>query len=338
MFVKEKILQILTQAQASGGYISGEEISQELGVSRAYIWKSISALRDLGYAIEAKTNLGYRLLALPKTASKEAVLPLLCPGAQAFCQEFIYLDEVDSTNSYLKRIAASGAAHGTVCIANAQTGGRGRLGRSFVSDPGKGLFLSILLRPEQNLPLQNLTLLTAFSAVAVCRGISRTVAVSPQIKWVNDILVEEKKLVGILSEMSMVGEMGQVDYIVIGAGVNVSYQLEDFPAEIRDKATSLDLLSKGHTSRAQLAANIIEEFAHMYETCITNGQEYVAEYRARSATIGQEILVVRGSSAQPAKAVDIDQNCALIVRYPDGKEEALQYGEVSIRRRDGEYV
>jgi len=321
---KEAVLKLLAGAET---YVSGEGMSERLGVSRAAVWKSIRALREAGYEIEAKTNRGYRLLGAPDTPLPEAIRPLLTSGD--FCREIVYLDEVDSTNSYLKRQAASGAVHGTVAIAGAQTGGRGRLGRSFVSLPGKGLFFSLLLRPE-GAP-QSITTLTAFAAVAVCEAIAAVASVEPRIKWVNDILVGDRKLVGILSEMSMVGEMGQVEYVVIGVGVNVHYQAEDFPEELRDKATSLALLMDEPVSRVRLAAAMIDAFARMYEACGTKGEDYVNRYRDLSATVGREILVLRGEESRPAFAEGISADCGLMVRYPDGAGETLYYGETSIR-------
>ncbi|MCL2841971.1 MAG: biotin--[acetyl-CoA-carboxylase] ligase [Oscillospiraceae bacterium] len=325
---KESVLQLLTQTD---GYISGEGMSESLGVSRAAVWKSIRALREAGYEIEAKTNRGYRLRSAPDTPAKAAVLPLVTSD---FCRELIYLDEVDSTNSYLKRMAADGAPHGTVCIADAQTGGRGRQGRGFVSTSGKGLFFSVLLRPDAALT-RSITALTAFAAVAVCEAISATCSAEPRIKWVNDILAGDRKLVGILSEMSMEGETGQVDYVVIGAGVNVHYQAEDFPEEIQERATSLDMLTGTSVSRVRLAAAMIDSFAHMYESCRTDAHTYTARYQELSATVGREIRVIRSGDTRPATAIGMSSDCGLIVRYADGVEETLHYGEVSVRGKYG---
>ena len=325
---KEAVLKLLTQAT---DYVSGEGMSERLGVSRAAVWKSIRALREAGYEIEAKTNRGYRLLAAPDTPLPEAIWPLL--ASQNFCREIIYLDEVDSTNSYLKRLADAGAGHGTVAIAGAQTGGRGRLGRSFVSLPGKGLFFSLLLRPEGG--PQSVTTLTAFAAVAAYEALTAVAAVEPKIKWVNDILVGDQKLVGILSEMSMVGEMGQVDYVVIGVGVNVHYRAADFPEELRDRATSLAMLTGEPVSRVKLAAAMIDAFAKMDGARGAQVENYVNKYRTLSATVGREVLVLRGAESRPAFAEGISPDCGLMVRYPDGAEETLYYGETSIRGAAG---
>jgi len=295
------------------------------------VWKSIQSLRVSGYVIEAKTNRGYRMLQVPDTPTGEAIRLLLTSGD--FCPEIVYLDEVDSTNSYLKRQAASGAAHGTVCIAGAQTGGRGRMGRGFVSTAGKGLYLSVLLRPSAAMGA-SITMLTAFAAVAVCEAIAAVAPVELKVKWVNDILVGDQKICGILSEMSLVAESATVDYVVIGAGINVHYQRADFPEEIRNRATSLAMLTDEPVSRVTLAAALIDAFARMVKVCTTDPEPYVERYRALSATVGREILVIRDGERLPASAVEISSDCGLVVRYPDGTEEILRYGETSIR---GEY-
>ena len=326
---KDTILNLLLQAE---GYLSGEEISQTLGVSRTSIWKQIKALRAEGYEIEAKTNGGYKLISVPDTPTEKAVFAKL--QGKDFCPEIIFLDAVDSTNTYLKQQAESGVQHGTVCIANAQTSGRGRRGRSFESQEGQGLFFSILLRPEEGTLPENLSAITAFAAVAVCDAITKTVDITPKIKWVNDILVDDQKLVGILSELSLSAESGQVDYIVIGVGINVHQRAEDFSLEVRKTATSLDILTGEYVSRATLAANLIAAFDHMYQTQKRDPAALTARYRALSCTIGHDIDVITGAEKKAAHALDIDENCGLLVRYNDGGEDTLHYGEISIRARE----
>ena len=326
---KDTILNLLLQAD---DYLSGEEISQTLGVSRTAIWKRIKTLRDEGYQIEAKTNAGYKLISIPDTPTEDAVCARL--QGKHFCPKIIFLDEVDSTNTYLKQQAENGARHGTVCIANAQTGGRGRRGRSFESQKGQGLFFSILLRPDAGILPENLSAITAFAAVAVCDAITKTVDITPEIKWVNDILVDDQKLVGILSELSLSAESGQVDYIVIGVGINVHQQLEDFSPEVRERATSLDILTGEYISRVTLAANLIDAFAQMYQTQQNDTAALTARYRALSCTIGRDIDVITGTEKRAAHALDIDENCGLLVRYDDGGEDTLHYGEISIRAKN----
>ena len=325
---KDTILSLLLQAD---DYLSGEQISQTLGVSRTAVWKQIKALRAKGYEIKAKTNGGYKLISLPDTPTQDAVFAKL--QGKHLCPEIIFLDEIDSTNTYLKQRAENGAKHGAVCIANAQTAGRGRRGRSFESKKGQGLFFSILLRPEEGTLPENLSAITAFAAVAVCDAIAKTVDITPKIKWVNDILVEDKKLVGILSELSLSAESGQVDYIVIGVGINVRQQAEDFSPEVRETATSLDILTGEYVSRVTLAANLIAAFDHMYQAQKRDAAALIARYRLLSCTIGRDIDVITATEKKMAYALDIDENCGLLVRYDDGEEDTLHYGEISIRAK-----
>ena len=326
---KEKTIALLVDAKSS--YLSGEEISRTLGVSRAAVWKNMQLLREDGFVIEAKTNRGYRLVSSPDIVSVEAIEAQL--ERDCCFRDVICLEEVDSTNSHLKRLAASGAEHGTVLIADCQTAGRGRMGRAFASPGGKGLYLSLLLRPE-TMPPQTMAL-TAFAAVAVCEAIAAVCTVRPNIKWVNDILVDDRKLCGILTEMSMNAETGQVDYIVIGAGINVLHQLDDFPPGVRDIAVSLAMLTDEPVSRAELAATLMGALSRMYTQCLVDAGEYTARYRELSASVGRDIFVIRHGERRAAFAVGIADDCGLTVRYPDGTGETLTHGETSIRGAGG---
>lgn len=325
--------ELLTLLQHAGTYLSGEEISKSLGVSRAAVWKMVSALRAEGYGIDARTNRGYLLQDVPDILTPETIGPHLRTsslGTEIFC-----LPSVDSTNTHLKRLAADGAGHGTVVVADTQTGGRGRLGRSFVSPKDKGVFLSVLLRPTGVSPEES-TILTSFTAVAVCEAVEAVSAVSPRIKWVNDVVVDDRKICGILTELSVESESRQIEYIVIGAGVNVGHTAEDFPPEVREKATSLAMLTGTRVPRARLAAEMVNALDRMYCGYAARRTDYLERYRARSSTIGRDIQVIRGEQSAAAAALDIDARCGLIVRYDDtGQEETLRYGEVSVRGRDG---
>lgn len=220
---QESVLSLLMEA--GEGYISGEAMSQRLGITRAAVWKQIAKLRQRGYVIEASTRLGYRLSAQPEPLEQERILELL--GDHPFRQHMIVLDSVDSTNNYLKLLAGQGAPHGTIAIADEQTGGRGRQGRSFASPKGVGLYYSLLLRPD--CAPAEASHLTAMVAVAVCDAIEAAAGVRPGIKWTNDIILNEKKLVGILTEMSAEWESGTLQYLVTGIGINCNHQLTDFP-------------------------------------------------------------------------------------------------------------
>lgn len=251
---KEKIFALLS-AQA-GDFVSGEDISAQLGISRAAVWKAVGALRRDGYTIEAQTGLGYRLADSPDVLSERELRRRLgetkIVGRTLECFE-----SVDSTNSYLKRIAAEGAPDGAVAVADEQTAGRGRRGRSFSSGPGRGVYLSALLRPQ--LAPEKILPLTALGAVAACDAVERTCGVRPQIKWTNDLVLNGKKLSGTLTELSLEGESGALQYAVIGIGVNCNNASEDFPPELREVATSLYLETGKRVQRAALAAALIEE-------------------------------------------------------------------------------
>lgn len=285
---KEKIFALLS-AQA-GDFVSGEDISAQLGISRAAVWKAVGALRRDGYTIEAQTGLGYRLADSPDVLSERELRRRLgetkTVGRTLHCFE-----SVDSTNSYLKRIAAEGAPDGAVAVADEQTAGRGRRGRSFSSSPGRGVYLSALLRPQ--LAPEKILPLTALGAVAACDAVERTCGVRPQIKWTNDLVLNGKKLSGTLTELSLEGESGALQYAVIGIGVNCNNTLEDFPPELRDVATSLYLETGKRVQRAALAAALIEELDKLY-AALQSGDtaSYLTSYRRDCLTLGREVQLL----------------------------------------------
>jgi BirA family biotin operon repressor/biotin-[acetyl-CoA-carboxylase] ligase len=308
-------------------FISGEVISRELGISRAAVSKAVSALRKDGYEIAAVTNRGYRFLSGPDRLSEGEILPWLRTehvGTHLTC-----FPVIDSTNNYLKREAMNVSA-GTVVVANEQTGGRGRLGRSFRSQPDKGIYLSALLRPDV-LPAQALNL-TAFVAVAVCEGIEEATGLQPQIKWTNDIVLGDHKVCGILTEMSVEGESGALQHIITGIGVNVNQTEEDFPPELREMATSLRMVKGEAIPRGLLAAEIINALDRMYTAWTGDGADYLERYRARCLTVGRQVKLLRADgSVQEAQALGVDDDFALVVEHPDSHRETITSGEVSVR-------
>jgi len=226
-------------------------------------------------------------------------------------------------------MAAEGAADGLVVIAEEQTGGRGRAGRSFQSPRGCGLYVSALLRP--NLSPAQVMDFTAWTAVAVCDGIEAACGVRPRIKWTNDLVLNGKKLAGILTELGLESETHALQYLVTGIGINVNHRAEDFGEDIRDIATSL-ALELGHpVRRAELAACVIRALDKMYAGFPRNKQEYLDKYRADCLTTGQRVQVITPVSREEAFAVEIDDEFRLVVEYPDGTRKALSTGEVSVR-------
>ncbi len=322
---KQKILTMLKTAGES--YLSGEVMSRELGISRAAVSKAIAGLRQEGYTIDSVTNRGYRLVFAPDKLTEGEIRPYL--HSQVVGNDLICLETVDSTNNYLKVLANDGAADGTVAVANEQTGGRGRLGRSFQSPKDKGIYLSAILRPPV-MPVQAVNM-TAFVAVAVCDAIEAACGVRPGIKWTNDIVLGNQKLCGILTEMGIEGEGVRLQYVIPGIGINVNHTEEDFAPDVREVATSL-ALSLGHpVSRGRLAAELINALDRMYACWRTDKTEYWEKYRRDCLTLGKEVRLLRGGGEEQAFAEDVDEDFGLVVRHPDGRRETVVSGEVSVR-------
>ena len=325
---KEQILSILKQN--AGQYCSGEDISRTLGISRAAVSKAVANLRKEGYVITSATNRGYLLTESPDKLTEGTIRPWL--KAQQLGHRLICLETTDSTNNYLKRLALEGAEDGTVAVADQQTAGRGRLGRTFQSPPGTGVYISFLLRPKV-MPEKAINL-TACAAVAICDAVQAACGLRPQIKWTNDVLLSKRKICGILTEMSVEGESGALQYIVVGIGVNVNQALEDFPPELQDIAGSVAMAAGHPIDRGRLAAEIINAMDTMYADWQA-GRWSVERYRSDCATLGREVRLLRNGQERTAIAEDVDDNFGLVVRYPDGTRETVISGEVSVRGLEG---
>lgn len=322
---RERVLALLRERP--GEYLSGEAMSRTLGISRAGVWKAIEGLRQEGYTIASAPNRGYRLEDAPDRLRVGELFGLLSDarvGSQLMC-----LDVVDSTNTECKRQAMSGAQEGLVVTAEEQTGGRGRRGRGFQSPKGKGLYLSALFRPD--LEPGQVSDFTAWVAVAVCDGIEACCGIRPQIKWTNDIILNGKKLVGILTELSLVSETNTLDYMVTGIGVNVNQAVEDFSPEIQEMATSLSMVLGRPVRRADLAAQIILALDRMYAGYPEDRAEYLKKYRAGCITTGHQVQLITPAARRQAFALEIDDNFNLVVELYNGKRETISAGEVSVR-------
>ena len=256
MSSREEVLSLL---RGEEGFLSGQDLSGRLGLSRAAVWKAVDALRREGYEIEARTGLGYRLAAAPDAMTEKEIRSFLGKTA-VVGRELRCFAELDSTNNYLK--AQPDAPDGTVAIADSQTAGRGRMDRSFQSPKGQGIYLSVLLRPP--LPPDRLPPVTALAGVSVCAAVERVCGLCPGMKWPNDPVLNGKKLCGILTEMSLEAETGRVQSLVLGIGVNVGQGEEDFSPEVREVATSLRQVLGRPVSRPQLAAALLEELDRAY--------------------------------------------------------------------------
>ncbi len=326
---KEKILELFEQNK--GTYFSGAQIAETLHVSRTAVWKAVESLREEGYALEAAPGRGYALSPDTDIVSAQGVGKYL---GRDLDLDFEVLEEVTSTNTLLKEKAAAGAREGTVIIANSQTGGKGRLGRSFFSPLNTGLYISVLLRPA-DIPPQRALKITTMAAVAACRAIDAVLPdqIRPQIKWVNDIFLRGKKVVGILTEASVSMENGNLEYAVLGIGFNVYEPEGGFPEELRNIAGAV-LPKRVPDAKNRIAAEFLRCFFEVYRAPDHLGFE--AEYKARSLVLGKTVDVIPtgGGATRRAKVLDITEDCNLLVEYDDGSQAVLSSGEVSVRPKN----
>lgn len=250
------------------------------------------------------------------------------PADYPYKEHIHCFETVDSTNTQAKAMGLQGAPHGTALLAKAQTVGRGRLGRSFHSPESQGIYLSWLLRPSCH--ASQLMHLTCAVGSAVCDAIESVTGLRPGIKWTNDLVFGKRKLGGILTELSL-DSHGNVDFAVVGIGINCAQKAEDFPLDIRDIATSLAQITGEETDISQLAAAILSSLHMMSQRLLAHREDILAQYRSDCVTLGKEICVVTPTSVRHGIAVDIDPAGALLVDFPDGHREAISSGEVSIR-------
>lgn len=307
---RQALLQALSAA--GGAYISGQQLAGQLGVSRAAVHKAAAALTAQGYALEAVSRRGYRLLGGDPFCA-EAVGPYPAP-VQVY-------DTLESSNRTAKLLALDGAPHGTLVLTAHQSAGRGRLGRVFESPSGKGVYLSVLLRPAASAQTA-----TIGAAVAVCRAVQELCGLELGIKWVNDLYYQGKKVCGILTEAGTDLESGRLEWLVVGIGLNLTSRPEDWPEELRPIAGSLYPGGPAPVSRAALAGAIARELLGLCPDF-----DCLDEYRARCFVPGHWVTVCTGTESYAAKAVDIDDAGRLIVAREGGRTEALCHGEVSIR-------
>lgn len=323
MTTKEKLLALLEDSK--GTFFSGEEIARTLQVSRAAVWKAVSALREDGYTIDAATNKGYRLSPDSDILSPQGIRRFLKPEYRDL--DLTVLPTAPSTNALVREKANQGCPEGCIIIACEQTAGRGRYGRQFFSPVDSGVYLSLLLRPTAYSP-QQATCLTAAAAAAMCQAIEEVTRQQPGIKWVNDIFLHGKKVCGILTEAAVGLETGTLNYMVLGAGVNLYPPAEGFPEEIQPIAGSV-LERSCPEAKNRLVGEFLNRFWDFYThpECRT----YLEDYRSRSLAIGQNVTVLSAGRAVSAYAYGIDDDFRLLVRYDSGKTEALSYGEIRIQ-------
>ena len=323
--MKSQILKILKGNTQQ--YISGEVLSHQLGISRTAIWKYITMLRKEGYYIASSSKKGYRLETIPNILSKEEVqdgLDTIWIGKNIHCYE-----SITSTNTIAKELAAKGCEAGTVVIADQQTMGKGRRGRHWESPAGTGIWMSIVLRP--NISPTEAPFLTILTALAVAKAIEEFVDVKPGIKWPNDIIIGNKKACGILTEMN--AEIEMVNYVVIGIGINVNMNEEDFPQDIQAVATSLKEAIGKEVSRKLLLQSVLCKIEELYIQSIDEKikSTLIEEYKKYSVTLGHKVKVIYPHRELEGEAMDLTSDGELIIKTSEGQTERIFSGEVSVR-------
>ena len=324
MEMKDKVLTFLKEQEA---YRSGEEISQKIGVTRAAIWKAIKKLQADGYEIGSSTKRGYKLLTSPNVVTPSEIKDNLC--TEVLGQDIYYKEEIDSTNNKAKALAREGAKEGLLVIADCQTEGKGRLGKNWESPAGTGIWMSLVLRPHI-LP-KYASQLTLVAGLSMCEVIQEVTGLEARIKWPNDIVVNGKKVCGILTEMS--AEMEGINYIILGIGVNVN--MKYFPEEL-PYASSLALESRREYSRKTIVKKFLEKFEVYYKTYKKQPDltPIMERYEKNCITLHREVKLLMGSEEVIAKATGISHEGELLVTLEDGTSKEVSSGEVSVRGLD----
>jgi BirA family biotin operon repressor/biotin-[acetyl-CoA-carboxylase] ligase len=324
MTVDAQILNALRGAGA--GTVSGAELSHKLGISRAAVWAHIEELRTLGYEIDASPHLGYRLLGAPDVLHADDLMARL-GKTRLVGRDIRVFEETTSTNDLIEKLARDNVKEGVVVFAESQTRGRGRLGRKWMSPARKGLWFSVLLRPA--LRPQAVTQLTIGAATALRRAIELHTGLKPEIKWPNDIIVQRKKVAGILTELS--AEPDRVKYVVLGIGVDVNLNATDFPADLRPLATSLKAESGKTVSRAELAIAILRELDADYARILRSDFASVAdEWEKHCTTLGREVRIQIGERQIRGRVESLGEDGALLLRTEHGHLERIIGGDVTV--------
>lgn len=318
MSVKYSVLKRLMETQE---YVSGQELAQSLNVSRNAVWKAVKSLESDGYIFEAVNNKGYKLQ--NKILSANIIKSGL--KTNSYGKDIIVLSEVDSTNNYARILAINGAQDGTVVISDYQTAGKGRMGRTFFSPRGTGLYLSIIVRPDIN--ILSAQLITSCTAVAVSEAIEKLCKEDVKIKWVNDLFMNDRKICGILTEASISFEEKKLDYAVIGIGINIRTS-ESLPDELKPIVTSIEEETGTLIDRNSLCSEILNSLEkHMPNL---ESREFIGEYRRRLFIFGKLVEITENGAKKTGTAIDIDDNASLIVKLEDGEKITVNSGEARI--------
>lgn len=320
--MKEEILRLLRSAD---GYISGQELCNRFGVSRTAVWKAINQLKEAGYEIEAQQNKGYRLMAAPDLMTEAEIKSLM--HTEWVAKEVLYFDTIDSTNTKAQELAEKGYQSGTLVVADKQESGKGRRGRSWVSPSSTGIFMTLMIKPDIN--PNNASMLTLVAALAVAKAITSVTGEEAMIKWPNDIVVNGKKVCGILTEMN--AQFDYINHIVVGIGINVHN--ESFPEEISQMASSLMIEAGGKRfHRAQIIAETMSYFEQYYDTFLKTQDlsALVREYDKLLVNRNKSVRVLDPKEPFDGKAMGITPKGELIVDTWESRK-LVSSGEVSVR-------
>lgn len=320
--MKEEILRLLRSAD---GYISGQELCNRFGVSRTAVWKAINQLKEAGYEIEAQQNKGYKLIAAPDLMTEAEIKSLM--HTEWVAKEVLYFDTIDSTNTKAQELAEKGYPSGTLVVADKQESGKGRRGRSWVSPSGTGIFMTLMIKPDIN--PNNASMLTLVAALAVAKAITSVTGEEALIKWPNDIVVNGKKVCGILTEMN--AQFDYINHIVVGIGINVHN--ESFPEEISQMASSLMIEAGGKRfHRAQIIAETMAYFEQYYDTFLKTQDlsALVREYDELLVNRNKSVRVLDPKEPFDGKAMGITPKGELIVDTWESRK-LVSSGEVSVR-------
>jgi BirA family biotin operon repressor/biotin-[acetyl-CoA-carboxylase] ligase len=318
---KEKILNLLRSSCER--FVSGEELARKCGISRTMVWKHIKSLEREGFGIDAVPSQGYRITTEPDILRQSDIKPGLKTTVMG--KKIRFLSEVASTNTLAMEMAADGTPEGTVVIAETQTGGKGRLGRKWISPKGN-LYLSVVLRPD--IPIHKAPLITLTGAVAVASAIRTTCGLEAGIKWPNDILISGKKVSGLLTEMS--AEQDRIRHVVLGIGVDVNMEMGELPPEVRSLTTTLAEEAGAKINRTRLLQQVLRDLERWYQKFLDNDADVLEEWKMLNTTVGNRITVSGAGEALDGLAQGVDRDGRLVVRLDDGTIRTVAAGDVTI--------
>lgn len=324
----ERIIELLKEKE---GYLSGAEIASALGVTRAAIWKRINALRKKGYFIEGSPTKGYKLMNSPEL-SLETIRSAISKESLKIGRDLIFYDNLSSTNTAAVELAQKGYPEGTVIIADEQTSGKGRLGRTWISPKGKNLHMSIILQPS--ISPREATILTLMSAVSCCIALRKLLSIPISIKWPNDLMVNDKKIGGILTEIN--ADIDKIAYAVIGIGININLDIENLPEDVMAIATSIKNETGEQFSRTAVVIEVLREIQKWYDILLRKGKKDILSYwRDLSSTIKREVKVTMENKVFMGVAEGIDEEGLLILKLPDNSLMKVNAGDITMLRERG---